>query len=90
MTSTGLLHPQVDVSLDGVDGKEDEIYNGEYRLDPANVHPLRHRQKILDVWPELPSDGRLHVYVSVPTSMGNTTLSDGEYFIHLFAPDQDI
>ena len=78
--------------LDGVDGKEDDIYKGEYRLDPANVQPLRDRKYIFDVWPELPSDGQLHVYVSVPTSMGSTTLSDttGEYFIRLFTLTQDI
>lgn len=74
--------------LDGVDGKEDDIYDGKYQLDPANVQPLRDRKKISDVWPELPSDGQLHVCVSLPTSMGSPTLwnTTREYFVRLFAP----
>ena len=60
--------------LSGVDGKEDDICDGKYQLDPADVQPLRDRKENSDVWPELPSDGRLHVYVSLPTSMGGPTL----------------
>ena len=53
---------QVDVDLDAV---EDQIYQPD--ADADDRRKLRIREKIFQVWPEPPSDDRLHVFVEVPS-----------------------
>jgi hypothetical protein len=62
----------------------DEVLGaGKRQLTPKG-EPLRNRKKISDLWPQLPSEGWLQVYVRVESTAG------GEHFIRLFAPLPDI
>jgi hypothetical protein len=65
---------------------EDDIYNGKYRFDTADKQPLRPSKIISQVWPQLPSEDQLHIYVTVPKpDIGSPALVDaGEYFLYLF------
>ena len=65
---------------------EDDISNGKYRFDTADKLPLDPSTSISQVWPQLPSEDLLHIYVTVPKpDIGSPTLVDaGEYFLYLF------
>jgi hypothetical protein len=70
-----LLHPQTDVGFD--DEIDDRISAGQYQpqLPPK---PLSARERISDVWPNLPPDDHLHVFISLPTGKRPRSSSDAE------------
>jgi hypothetical protein len=61
-----LLHPQTDVGLD--EEIDDRIRAGQYQpqLPPK---PLSAQKRISGVWPNLPPDDHLHVYIGLPTEL---------------------
>ena len=56
-------------------GIKDAVCAGKYQLN-INDQPLWNWEKIADVWPWLPSEGQLHICVSLPANMGSPTLVD--------------
>ena len=62
MIPAGLLHPQTDVALDLF---FQEIDSGRYRPN-ASDRNLRPYERISAVWPEGPSQGKLHVFITLP------------------------
>ena len=70
-------------------GTEDAIHKGDYRFKTTDDQLLWETKRISDIWPQLPSDRQLHIYVTLSASagMGSPTFSDvaGEYFMRFFA-----
>jgi hypothetical protein len=73
-TNVGLSHPQIDV--DGRDQAiEERIDAGQYQpLLPAK--PLKAVETISATWPGSPPDGYLHVFVSLPSPLVQTSDDD--------------
>jgi hypothetical protein len=91
-TNVGLSHPQVDVDFRD-EAIEERIRHGKYQ-PPLPAKPLNAWAKISTTWPAGPPDGYLHVLVSLPSPLVQTspTLINvvGECFIRLFVLAQDI
>ena len=62
MIPVGLLHLQTDVALEVL---REAIFNGEYRPN-ASDRKLWPDELINAVWPEGPSHGKLHVFITLP------------------------
>jgi hypothetical protein len=53
---------------------EAKIEDGKYQLDLKNQRRLRTREKVVEAWPEPPTDDQLHIFVRRPaTSKSNIT-----------------
>ena len=70
----------------------DDTGHWQYELDAPNQRPLQPSLKRSEVWPEPPSDERLHVFVGLPVGVkGSPSLVyAGVCFIRLFPLAQDI
>jgi|SRR6267154_1592654 len=78
MASVGLLHLQVNVSIDAVEG----IYEGLYRLDANDQTRLRAKENVIEVWPKPPKD-HLHVFIGLPRGVpvsSPSILREGFFF----------
>ena len=62
----------------------------KYRFSTDGKQPLRDMKRISNVWPELPSDDHLHIYVTLGMGSPNLLQGVGEYFMRLFVPTQNI
>lgn len=74
-------------------GIRDAIQEAKYRFKPTDGQkPLWNEESISDIWPQFPSRGQLHVYVTLPANVGSSKFLDttSEYFMRLFTPAQDI
>ena len=69
---------------------EDEIDWRKYHFSTQNKQPLGVRKRISDVWPELPSDDHLRIYVTLGVGSPPLLPGFGEYFMRLFVPTQNI